>query len=121
MMGRTPSIDSIAKQGILFHRSLYGQPSYTAGARRSITGQLPVRTGMTTVGNPRLGPRHQEGASTLAEVLKPWGYNTAQFGENDLGDRNGFRRRRTASTGVVRQPLPSQCRGGAGRARLSGP
>ena len=89
MMGRTPNIDSIARNGILF-TDHYGQPSCTAGRAAFITGQLPVRTGMTTVGIPGSARGIQKEDPTLAEVLKSAGYNTAQFGKNHLGDRNEF-------------------------------
>ena len=89
MMGRTPNIDSIARNGILF-TDHYGQPSCTAGRAAFITGQLPVRTGMTTVGIPGSARGIQKEDPTLAELLKSAGYNTAQFGKNHLGDRNEF-------------------------------
>ncbi len=89
MMGRTPNIDSIAKQGILF-TDHYGQPSCTAGRAAFITGQMPVRTGMTTIGIPGSTRGIQKEDPTLAEVLRSAGYNTAQFGKNHLGDRNEF-------------------------------
>ena len=68
----------------------YGQPSCTAGRAAFIMGQLPIRTGMTTVGVPgsKLGIQKED--PTLAEVLKSLGYATAQFGKNHLGDRNEF-------------------------------
>jgi arylsulfatase len=89
MMGRTPNIDSIARDGMLF-TDHYGQPSCTAGRVAFLTGQLPIRTGMTTVGIPgsKLGIQKED--PTLAEVLKSQGYATAQFGKNHLGDRNEF-------------------------------
>jgi arylsulfatase len=89
MMGRTPNIDSIAKNGILF-TDHYGQPSCTAGRAAFIMGQLPVRTGMTTIGIPGSNRGIQKKDPTLAEVLKSVGYATAQFGKNHLGDRNEF-------------------------------
>jgi arylsulfatase len=89
MMGRTPNIDSIGRDGILF-TDHYGQPSCTAGRAAFIMGQLPVRTGMTTVGIPGSTRGIQKTDPTLAEVLKPLGYATAQFGKNHLGDRNEF-------------------------------
>src|SRR5215472_1692158 len=89
MMGHTPNIDSIAKDGILF-TDHYGQPSCTAGRAAFIMGQLPVRTGMTTIGIPGSKRGIQKTDPTLAEVLKPLGYATAQFGKNHLGDRNEF-------------------------------
>jgi arylsulfatase len=89
MMGRTPNIDRVAKEGMLF-TDHYAQPSCTAGRAAFITGQLPIRTGMTTIGIPgsTLGLQKQD--PTLAEVLKPLGYTSGQFGKNHLGDRNEF-------------------------------
>jgi len=89
MMGHTPNIDRIAKQGMLF-TDHYAHPSCTAGRAAFITGQFPVRTGMTTIGIPgsTLGLQKQD--PTLAEVLKPHGYAAGQFGKNHLGDRNEF-------------------------------
>ena len=89
MMGRTPNIDSIAREGVLF-TDHYGQPSCTAGRAAFITGQMPVRTGMTTIGIPGSTLGIQKEDPTLAEVLKSQGYATAQFGKNHLGDRNEF-------------------------------
>jgi arylsulfatase len=89
MMGRTPNIDSIAKNGMLF-TDHYGQPSCTAGRAAFLTGQLPVRTGLTTVGVPGSTRGLQKSDPTIAEVLKSIGYNTAQFGKNHVGDRNEF-------------------------------
>jgi arylsulfatase len=89
MMGETPNIDRIAKEGIIF-TDHYGQPSCTAGRAAFIMGQMPVRTGMTTIGIPgsKLGIQKED--PTLAEVLKSAGYATGQFGKNHLGDRNEF-------------------------------
>ncbi len=89
MMGRTPNIDSLAQEGALF-TDHYGQPSCTAGRAAFITGQMPVRTGMTTIGIPGSTLGLQKEDPTLAEVLKSQGYATAQFGKNHLGDRNEF-------------------------------
>ena len=89
MMGRTPNIDRIANEGMLF-TDHYGQPSCTAGRAAFITGQLPIRTGMTTIGIPGSTRGIQKGDPTLAEILKSLGYATAQFGKNHLGDRNEF-------------------------------
>jgi len=89
MMGRTPNIDSLAKKGAIF-TDHYGQASCTAGRAAFITGQMPLRTGETTIGIPgsKLGLQKED--PTLAEVLKSQGYATAQFGKNHLGDRNEF-------------------------------
>lgn len=89
LMGHTPNIDSIAYEGMLF-TDHYGQPSCTAGRAAFIMGQLPIRTGMTTIGIPGSTRGIQASDPTLAEVLKSVGYATAQFGKNHLGDRNEF-------------------------------
>ncbi|WP_447919817.1 arylsulfatase [Achromobacter aegrifaciens] len=89
MMGRTPNIDSIAKNGALF-TDHYGQPSCTAGRAAFLMGQLPIRTGMTTIGIPGSTRGIQKSDPTIAEVLKSAGYATAQFGKNHQGDRNEF-------------------------------
>ena len=84
---RTPNIDKLAAEGIMFTEH-YAQPSSTAGRAALITGQYPIRSGMTTVGLPGspLGLKAQ--SPTLAEVLKGQGYATGQFGKNHLGDSN---------------------------------
>ena len=81
----TPNIDRIAKGGALF-TDFYCQPSCTAGRSAFITGQKPVRTGLTTVGQPGNPLGIQKEDPTIAELLKPYGYMTAQFGKNHLGD-----------------------------------
>src|SRR5262245_30348257 len=85
----TPHIDRIAKEGAMF-TSWYGQQSCTAGRAAFITGQSPIRTGLTKVGLPGadLGLRPQD--PTIAEILKPLGYATGQFGKNHLGDKDEF-------------------------------
>jgi arylsulfatase A-like enzyme len=90
MMGAaTPNIDRIAKEGVML-TDCYAQASCTAGRAAFITGQLPMRTGMTTVGLPGAPQGLQPEDPTLAELLKPEGYMTAQIGKNHLGDRNEF-------------------------------
>src|SRR5262245_55067503 len=86
---KTPNIDRIAKEGALF-TDWYGQQSCTAGRAAFTTGQAPIRTGLTKVGLPgaNLGLRPED--PTIAELLKPLGYATGQFGKNHLGDRNEF-------------------------------
>ena len=118
MMGRTPNIDRIAKAGHAVHRSLR-QPSCTAGRAAFIMGQLPIRTGMTTIGIPGSTRGIQKIDPTLAEVLKAQGYATAQFGKNHLGDRNEFLPTDARLRRMVRQPLSPQRRRRAGGARLS--
>jgi arylsulfatase len=81
----TPNIDRIGAEGLRL-TSFYGQPSCTAGRAAFLTGQLPVRTGLTTVGTPGSPAGLQAEDMTIAEVLKGQGYATAQFGKNHLGD-----------------------------------
>jgi arylsulfatase len=87
MMVPTPNIDRIAREGILF-TDHYSAPTCTPGRAMMITGQLPIRTGLTTVGMAGSPIGLSEKDPTLAEVLKPLGYKTGQFGKNHLGDRN---------------------------------
>ena len=84
---RTPNIDRIGKEGAIF-TDFYGQQSCTAGRAAFITGQTPVRTGLTKVGLPgaQLGLSAED--PTVAQFLKQLGYATGQFGKNHLGDRN---------------------------------
>jgi len=90
MMGyKTPNIDRIAHEGALF-TDWYGQQSCTAGRAAFITGQSPIRTGLTKVGLPGAPEGLQQKDPTIAELLKPLGYATGQFGKNHLGDRNDF-------------------------------
>jgi arylsulfatase len=84
---KTPNIDSIAKQGAIF-TDWYGQQSCTAGRAAFITGQSPIRTGLTKVGLPGAREGLTAADPTLANLLKPLGYMTGQFGKNHLGDRN---------------------------------
>jgi len=83
----TPNIDSIGMEGIRF-TDHYAQPSCTAGRAAFITGQYPIRSGMTTVGQPGDALGLQKASPSLAEVLKDVGYATGHFGKNHLGDRN---------------------------------
>jgi arylsulfatase A-like enzyme len=89
MSCRTPNIDRVADEGALF-TDAYAQASCTAGRAAFITGQIPLRTGLTTVGMPGAKQGIQSDDPTLAELLKPEGYMTAQHGMNHLGDRNEF-------------------------------
>ena len=86
---RTPNIDRIAKEGCMF-TDWYGQQSCTAGRAAFITGQSPIRTGLTKVGLPGADLGLQPEDPTIADVLKPLGYVTGQFGKNHLGDRDEF-------------------------------
>jgi arylsulfatase A-like enzyme len=88
MMGyKTPNIDSIARQGALF-TDWYGQQSCTAGRAAFITGQSPIRTGLTKVGLPGAPEGMKKEDPTIATLLKAQGYVTGQFGKNHLGDRD---------------------------------
>src|SRR5262245_14337208 len=85
----TPNIDRIGTEGGVFV-NYYGQQSCTAGRAAFITGQCPFRTGLTKVGMPGAPVGLQKEDPTIAEFLKPLGYNTGQFGKNHLGDRDEF-------------------------------
>src|SRR5262245_31306211 len=90
MMGyRTPNIDRIANEGMIF-TDYYGEQSCTAGRSAFITGQSVFRTGLSKVGLPgaAIGMRAED--PTIAELLKPLGYATGQFGKNHLGDRDEY-------------------------------
>ena len=89
MAGRTPNLDKLAKEGMLF-TDYYAEASCTAGRANFITGELPIRTGMTTVGQAGAKIGIPAEASTIATALKVQGYATGQFGKNHLGDRNEF-------------------------------
>src|SRR5258707_1136674 len=89
MAGRTPNLDKLAAQGMLF-TDYYAEASCTAGRANFITGQIPKRTGMTTVGQAGATIGLPAQAPTIATALKSLGYATGQFGKNHLGDRNEF-------------------------------
>jgi len=86
---RTPNIDRIAEEGVAF-TDYYGQQSCTAGRAAFLCGQNPIRTGMTKVGMPGADVGLQKEDPTIAELLKPHGYRTGQFGKNHLGDKDEF-------------------------------
>lgn len=89
MAGRTPNLDRLAAEGMLF-TDYYAEASCTAGRANFITGELPIRTGLTTVGQAGSPLGIPDQAVTIASVLKSMGYATGQFGKNHLGDRNQF-------------------------------
>src|SRR5437660_523561 len=89
MAGRTPNIDKLANEGMLF-TDYYAEASCTAGRANFITGELPIRTGMTTVGQAGSPIGIPAQAVTIAAALKGMGYATGQFGKNHLGDLNEF-------------------------------
>ena len=89
MAGRTPNLDRLASEGMRF-TDYYAEASCTAGRANFITGELPIRTGLTTVGQAGSTLGIPDEAVTIATVLKSMGYATGQFGKNHLGDRNQF-------------------------------
>jgi arylsulfatase len=89
MSGKTPNLDWLASEGMLF-TDYYAEASCTAGRANFITGELPIRTGLTTVGQAGADVGLPDQACTLATVLKSLGYATGQFGKNHLGDLNKY-------------------------------
>ncbi len=89
MSGKTPNLDKLAADGMMF-TDYYAEASCTAGRANFITGELPLRTGLTTVGQAGADVGIPEQAVTLATVLKSLGYATGQFGKNHLGDLNKY-------------------------------
>jgi arylsulfatase len=89
MGGKTPNLDKLAKEGMLF-TDYYAEASCTAGRAAFITGELPIRTGMTTVGQAGAKLGLPAEACTIATALKDMGYATGQFGKNHLGDLNEY-------------------------------
>jgi len=89
MSGKTPNLDKLAAEGMIF-TDYYAEASCTAGRANFITGQIPLRTGLTTVGQAGADVGLPDQAVTLATVLKSQGYATGQFGKNHLGDLNKY-------------------------------
>jgi arylsulfatase A-like enzyme len=89
MSGKTPNLDKLAQQGMLF-TDYYAEASCTAGRAAFITGEIPLRTGLTTVGQAGADVGMPAQACTIATALKAQGYMTAQFGKNHLGDLNKY-------------------------------
>jgi arylsulfatase A-like enzyme len=89
MAGRTPNLDRMASEGMRF-TDYYAEASCTAGRANFVTGQLPIRTGLTTVGQAGAAIGMPAQAPTIATALKSQGYVTGQFGKNHFGDRNEF-------------------------------
>ncbi len=88
MLGyRTPNIDRVAREGMIF-TDYYGEQSCTAGRSTFVTGQSVFRTGLSKVGMPGADAGLSEKDPTIAEILKPYGYATGQFGKNHLGDKD---------------------------------
>jgi arylsulfatase A-like enzyme len=121
LMGyRTPNIDRIADEGMRFTDS-YGEQSCTAGRSSFITGQSVYRTGMSKVGVPGADVGLQAEDPTIAELLRPLGYATGQFGKNHLGDLNKYLPTAHGFDEFFGKPLPPERRGGAGKPGLSQP
>jgi arylsulfatase len=89
MSGKTPNLDKLAAQGVRF-TDYYAEASCTAGRAAFITGELPIRTGLTTVGQAGADVGMPDKACTIATALKAQGYATGQFGKNHLGDLNKY-------------------------------
>jgi arylsulfatase A-like enzyme len=89
MSGKTPNLDRLASQGMLF-TDYYAEASCTAGRASFITGEIPLRTGLTTVGQAGADVGMPDKACTIATALKAQGYATGQFGKNHLGDLNKY-------------------------------
>src|SRR5947207_6821344 len=89
MAGKTPNLDKLAAEGMRF-TDYYAEASCTAGRANFITGELPIRTGLTTVGQAGSPIGMPAEAPTIATALKSMGYATGQFGKNHLGDLNQF-------------------------------
>ena len=89
MSGKTPNLDKLAAQGMLF-TDYYAEASCTAGRANFITGEIPLRTGLTTVGQAGADVGMPDQAATIALALKVQGYETYQFGKNHLGDLNKY-------------------------------
>ena len=89
MSGKTPNLDKLASEGMMF-TDYYAEASCTAGRASFITGEIPLRTGLTTVGQAGADVGMPDQAATIAAALKTQGYATGQFGKNHLGDLNKF-------------------------------
>src|SRR3954447_8831298 len=89
MSGKTPNLDKLASEGMMFS-DYYAEASCTAGRASLITGEIPLRTGLTTVGQAGADVGMPDKAATIASALKVQGYTTGQFGKNHLGDLNKY-------------------------------
>ena len=118
MSGKTPNLDKLAAEGMMF-TDYYAEASCTAGRANFITGEMPLRTGLTTVGQAGADVGLPAQAVTLATVLKSLGYETGQFGKNHLGDLNKFLPTRARLRRVLRLPLPPRRDVGSVLVRLS--
>ena len=118
MAGRTPNLDKLAKEGMLF-TDYYAEASCTAGRANFITGELPIRTGMTTVGQAGAKIGTPAEACTIATALKAQGYATGQFGKNHLGDLQRVPAHRPRLRRILRLPVSPGRDGRPGASQLS--
>ena len=118
MYSTTPNLDKLASEGMRF-TDYYAEPSCTAGRANFITGELPIRTGLTTVGQAGAKVGMPDEAPTIATALKAMGYTTGQFGKNHLGDLNQLPADRARVRRVFRLPLSPRRDGGPVLAFLS--
>ena len=118
MAGKTPNLDKMAKEGMLF-TDYYAEASCTAGRANFITGELPIRTGMTTVGQAGATIGIPAEAITIATVLKSMGYATGQFGKNHLGDLERIPALRSRLRRILRLPVSPRCDGRPRASQLS--
>ncbi len=105
MSGKTPNLDKLAREGMRF-TDYYAEASCTAGRANFITGEIPLRTGLTTVGQAGADVGMPAKACTIATALKAQGYATGQFGKNHLGDLNKFLPTLHGFDAVPRLPVP---------------
>ena len=112
MSGKTPNLDKLAAQGMRF-TDYYAEASCTAGRANFITGEIPLRTGLTTVGQAGADVGIPAQACTLATALKAQGYATGQFGKNHLGDLNKYLPTRARLRRVLRLSVPPRCHVGS--------
>jgi arylsulfatase len=117
MSGRTPNLDKMANEGMRF-TDYYAEASCTAGRANFITGELPIRTGLTTVGQAGAPLGIPDEAVTIAQVLKSMGYATGQFGKNHLGDLNKFLPTVHGFDEFFWLPVPPRRHGGSGASQL---
>ena len=106
----TPSIDRIAQEGMMVS-DYYAQPSCTAGRAAFITGEYPIRTGLTAVGQPGAKVGIQDSDVTLAQLLKVQGYATGMFGKSHIGDRNEYLPTDARFRRILRFSLSLECDG----------
>ena len=118
MSGKTPNLDKLASEGMLF-TDYYAEASCTAGRANFITGELPIRTGLTTVGQAGADVGLPAQACTIATALKALGYTTGQFGKNHLGDLNKYPADSAWLRRILWLPVSPRCDVGSLLVRLS--